>query len=93
VVSRWRFSNPAAEERQAAENAVVVTNRFIEIFIASLIPRFESETSILLSPARGDEVFAHANRAAARNATAALDAAIELTNLFGQLGSIFPPGE
>src|SRR5436309_9774224 len=77
----FRANVLAAEEQHAAEHAVVVADQFVEILIAPLIPRIDTETGDLIQSRCADKVFAHAHGAAACNAAATLDAAVKLVDL------------
>ena len=79
----------ASEERHAAENAIVVVDQFVEILVASLIARIETETSYFVQSGRADEIVAHARRVATGDAAAAFDAAVKLVDFFARAGSIF----
>src|SRR5262245_54578364 len=75
----------AAEQRQAAEDAVVIANELEIILICAAVARVEAEAGNFIEPHRTDEILPHAYRAATRDAAAALDAAVELVDLFRQL--------
>src|SRR5262245_5946533 len=75
----------AAEQRQAAEDAVVITDELEIVLICAAVARVETEAGDFIEPHRADEVFTHAHCAATRNAAAALDAAVELIDFFRQL--------
>src|SRR5215475_5619798 len=75
----------AAEQRQAAEDAVVITDELEIVFICAAVARVETEAGDFIEPHRADEIFTHAHCAATRDAAAALDAAVEFVDLFRQL--------
>src|SRR5436190_3838457 len=75
----------AAEQRHAAEHAVVVADQLVEVVVASRVARVEAEARDLVEADRADEVLAHSRRSARGDAAAALDAAIELVDLLGEL--------
>jgi hypothetical protein len=84
----FRANVVAAEERHAAEHAVVVADQFVEILIAPLIPGIDAETGDLIQSRCADKVFAHAHGAAARDAATALDTAVKLVDLLRQLRAV-----
>ena len=76
----------AAEQRHAAEDAVVVADELVEVGVGARVARVEPEARDLVQPHGADEVLAHARGAAGRDAAAALDAAVELVDLLGEVG-------
>src|SRR5512134_835422 len=76
----------AGEQRHAAEDAAVVADHLVVVVVRALVARIEAEARDLVDPYRADEVLAHARGAAAGNAAAALDAAVEEIDLLGVLG-------
>src|SRR5262245_55132745 len=75
----------AAEQRQAAEDAVVITDELEIVLICTAVARVETEAGNFIEPHRADKILPHAHCAATRDAAAALDAAVELIDLFRQL--------
>ncbi len=71
----------AAEERLAAEHAIVIADQLVKVRIAPLIMGIETKPGDLVQSHRADEVFPHAHGAAARDAAAALHAAVEFVDL------------
>ena len=76
----------AGEQRHAAEHAVVVADHLVVVVVGARVARVEAEARDLVQADRADEVLAHARGAAGGDAAAALDAAVELVDLVGQLG-------
>src|SRR5512134_2169386 len=74
-----------AEQRHAAEDAAVVADHLVEVGVGPRVARIEPEARDLVDPDRADEVLAHARGAAGGNAAAALDAAVELVDLLGEI--------
>src|SRR5262245_39576783 len=81
----FRADVVAAEQRHAAEDAVVIADELEIVLICAAVSRVETEAGDFIEPHRTDKIFTHAHCAATRDAAAALDAAVELIDLLRQL--------
>ena len=75
----------AGKQRHAAEDARFVTDDFVVVGVVAVVARVETEAGDLVDAHSAHEVRTDADRAAAGDAAAALDAAVKHVDVFSKL--------
>src|SRR6516162_1492993 len=76
----------AGKQRHAAKHAVVVADELVVVVVGARVARIEAEARDLGDADRADEIRSHARGAAGGHTATALDAAVELVQLLGEIG-------